>query len=60
MKTKQRLAHSYQDAAGNRHSVIVTEAKFGWNVVVIENGVEKSKRTGVMGSLLTVMAEAMQ
>lgn len=56
-KSKQRLAYSYE-ANGVRHSIIVVEAKFGWIVTFIENGTEARKLTGAMGSLMTVMNDA--
>lgn len=58
MATKKRIAYSYQDAAGNRHSVIVVEAKFGWLVTTIENGTEV-RRENATGSMLTVLANAL-
>jgi hypothetical protein len=58
MKTKQRLAYSYEANGVRRNILVVEDRKFGWNVTIIENGVEVSKRTGVMGSMMTVMAEA--
>lgn len=57
MKTKQRLAYSYE-ANDIRHSILVIEANFGWLVTFIENGVQM-RQTTAMGSMMTVMADAM-
>lgn len=54
--TKQRMAYSYEDA-GNRHSIVIKEAKYGWMVTIVKNGVEQRKSREA-GSLMTVMARA--
>jgi hypothetical protein len=58
MAIKKRMAYSYEDDAGNRHSVIVKEARFGWIVTVTENGVEKRQSTE-MGAMMTVLNDAL-
>lgn len=55
--TKQRLAYSHE-ANGIRHNIVIVEAMFGWTVTFIENGVEVRKIEQVMGSLMTVMGDA--